>query len=300
MEQTPSYVIFDKITPALRMVFSSILLLTGYLLQLSTRNALAGLPFVFFCMIMNLIKSVKVRAEQAEELKWQEVTAAKVDQVVEHCRRIKKFQSANLGCVIIFLLVVGWISIMFLPAFRLPVRYSALIIDGVILIAGLALSGRKSAWLPNALNVKVAIVQRILLSALAKDPEAQVMPFLEVGQTKAGGTFPNDARLMVRFRNAPEDFIGVQFQISINNVKGTQYPYLYAVILAKTGFKLLEKFMDPKLDNLIMENEEADEVDVIVIRQFTTRTSGYHTDTKTQDYIMTGCIQAVKGLLAGQ
>lgn len=299
MEPTPSYVIFDKITPALRMAFSSILLLAAYLLQLSTRNVLTGLPFVIFCMVMNLIKNVKVRAEQAEELKWQEVTSAKIDQVVEQCRRIKKFQSANIGCVLVFLLVVGWMSIIVMPAFRLSIRYSALIIDGVILVAGLALSGRKSAWLPNALNVKAAIVQRILASTLVKDPEVQIMPFLEVGQTKAGGTFPNDARLMVRFSKAPEDFIGVQFQISINNVKGTQYPYLYAVILAKPGFKLPERFKDPKIDNLIMENEEADEVDVIVIRQFTTQTSGYHTDTKTQDYILSGCIQAVKGMLAG-
>jgi hypothetical protein len=125
------------------------------------------------------------------------------------------------------------------------------------------------------------------------------MPFLEVGQTKTGGTFPNDARLMVRFNQAPEDFIGVQFQISINNVKSTQYPYLYAVILAKPGFKLRDKFKDPKIDNLIMENEEADEADVIVIRQFTTQTSGYHTDTKTQEYIVSGCIQAVKDMLVG-
>jgi len=299
VEQTPSYIIFDKITPALRMAFSFILIAAGYLLQLSTRNVLTGLPFVITCMIMNLIKSVKIRAEQAEELKWQEVTAAKIDQVVEHCRRIKKFQSANLGCVVGFLIALVWFSIMLLPALRLPVRLSALLLDGIILIAGLALSGRKSAWLPTGLNVKTAIVQRILASPLAKDPEAQIMPFLEVGQTKAGGTFPNDARLMVRFRNAPEDFIGLQFQISINNVKSTQYPYLYAVLLAKPGFKLSEKFKDPKLNNLIMENEEADEVDVIVIRQFTTQTSGYHTNTATQDYIVSGCIQAVKGMLAG-
>lgn len=299
MEAAPSYVILDRITPALRMAVSLALIAAGYILQLSTHNILAGLPFVILCMVMNLLKNVKIRAEQAEELKWEEVTAAKVTQAAEQCRRIMRFRSANIGCVIGLLVAVVWFSIVALPAFRLPIRFSALLFDGVILFAGLALSGRRSAWLPNALNVKTSIVQRILQSPLAKDPEAPVLPYLEIGRAKSGGFFPNDARLMVRFPGAPEDFIGIQFQISINNVKGAQYPYLYAVILAKTGFKLFEKFKDPELPNTVMENEETDEVDVIVIRQFTTRTSGYHTDAPAQDRIVAGCIQAVKKMLAG-
>lgn len=297
MADNAGYLIFDGISRPLRMVVSFTLLLAAYLLQLSTRNVLTGLPFVIGCMIFNLIKNVSIKPVQAQELKWQEVTASAIQQIVDQCRRIKKFRSANIGCVIGFLFVFVWFSIMFMPVLQMPIRFSALMIDGIILLGGLLLSGRRTAWQPAGLDTKIPIVQRLMVSPLLRDPDLQVMPYLEIGQAK-NGSFPNDARIMIRFRNAPESFLGIQLQVSINQVKSTAYPYLYAVVTAKTEFKLFEKFPDPKLKNIVMEQEQTKEVDVIVLRQYTTRTSGYHTSTETQDYIVAGSIQAVKQMLA--
>ena len=48
-------------------------------------------------------------------------------------------------------------------------------------------------------------------------------------------------RRLVRDAAAREDvtgFLGVQVQVALNNVQGTDYPYLYAVVLGKGEFVL--------------------------------------------------------------
>jgi len=64
-------------------------------------------------------------------------------------------------------------------------------------------------------------------------------------------------------------------------VQGTSYPYLYCVLIAqsKAGLfrkhkKLIDTFKDP---HVVIQATYSSEVDVLVIRQKTTRTSGYHT-----------------------
>ncbi len=39
----------------------------------------------------------------------------------------------------------------------------------------------------------------------------------------------------------PEEFLGVQIQLSINRVQSRAYPYLYRVLLARQGFGLRER-----------------------------------------------------------
>jgi hypothetical protein len=298
MPEPRSYVLLDNVKPPLRNIVSFLLLAMGYLLQVNTRSVFPGLPLIIACMVINLIKGVSVPQQQAVKLDWQEVTPAKLIQVYDHCQKIKRFQSAHIGCVVAVVFFGGWFALFMMPAFRWPIAPRAGIIDALILIAGLAFSGRKSAWMPPGLEIKTEIVRRILDSPLVtKDPELQALPYLEIGQTKSGGSFPNDARFMIRFKNAPEDFFGLQGQISINSVKSTQYPYFYVVVIAKPGFRLLEKFGKPDLKNITIENKEAGEVDVVVIRQLTTKTSGYHTNTAMQDYILAGGIRIVKSLL---
>jgi len=299
MAEPRSYLILDNIKPPLRNILTFLLLALGYLLQVNTRSVFPGLPFILLCLVVNLIKGVSVPRAEAVKLEWQEVTPAKLTQAYEHCQKIKRFQSGNLGCVVAVFFFIGWFAIFMMPVLRWPITLRAAILDAVILIAGLAFSGRKSAWMPPGLEIKTDIVRRFLASPLlTKDPELQTLPYLEIGQSKTGGTFPNDARFMIRFKGAPEDFIGLQGQISINSVKSTQYPYFYVVIIAKSGFQLFKKFGKPTLKNIAIENKETGEVDVIVIRQFTTQTSGYHTNTATQEAILAAGIKTVKGMLA--
>lgn len=301
MTEHKTYLIFNEISTRLRTFMSVLLIGVGFLFQMTTRNILAGLPFIIACLILNLLKGISVKRVKARKLTWQEVTPLKIEQVIEHCKRIKKFRSKNAGCLIavIFFVIFGFsFGVPFLALLvHLPFALFATLVNVIILFGGLAFSGRKTAWMPKALDIKAGIVKRILNQPLIKDhPNFQAIPYLEIGETK-DGSFPNDTRLLIRFKDATKDFIGLQGQISINSVKGRPYPYFYVVLIAKHGFNLLKKFGKRSFDKLVVERKKTGEVDVIVIRQRTTKTSGYHTNVKVQDYTLETGLKVVKSLL---
>jgi hypothetical protein len=302
VKERKTYLVLDKISFRLRAIVSALLIATGFILQLSTRNILVGIPFMVLCLVLNLIKNVTVKKVTPGQLKWQEVTPEKVEQVLVHCRRIKKFRSQNLGCfigLIIVIFILGSFLFSLFNELSIPFPFIAAVVNTAIIFSGLVLSGRKSAWMPYALDIKAEIVKRIIdLPEIRDDPSLQVVPYLEIGEAQ-DGSFPNDARVLIRFREAPEDFIGLQGQISINTVKSKRYPYFYMVLLARPAFGLFKKFEKLKLslDSVTVEQKRAGDVDVIVIRQHTTKTSGYYTNQKTQDYILQNGIKTVKELI---
>ena len=64
-----------------------------------------------------------------------------------------------------------------------------------------------------------------------------LVPLLALREGRRGH-YPVDARLMARpAREDASGFLGVQVQVAMNNVKGTDYPYLYAVVLGKGAFR---------------------------------------------------------------
>jgi hypothetical protein len=260
------------------------------------------MPFIVMCVLLNLIKGISIKRVAPADLSWKEVTPDRIDQVLDHCRKIKKFRSQNLGCFLgIIIVMIVFVGFLFpvLSDLSAPFSLLAAIIDAVVLFSGMILSGRKSAWMPQALDVKAGIVKRFLQSSMIKDdPAIHAMPYLEIGHTKEGD-YPNDVRFLVKFKDAPDALIGLQGQISINTVKSRVYPYFYTVVIARPEFRLLDKFRSLKrtLDNITLKTKKTGEVDVVVIRQTTTKTSGYHTNQKAQDNIMENSIKLAKKLI---
>jgi hypothetical protein len=301
MESHKTYVVFDAISPRARMIASIFLVAIGYLFQLVSRNILAGLPFIIACVILNWVKSINLKRTAVKKYDWQEVTPEKIDQVLEQCEKIRRFNTNEAGCIIAAFAVFMF-GIVFIVPFIHFLRYlsfpaSATIINAIVLFCGLAFSGRRHAWMPPGLDIKAAIVKRLINHTLVtRDPQIKVIPYLEVGQG-TDGSVPNDTRFMARFTDGPEEFIGLQGQISINAVKGRSYPYFYVVIIARPGFELFKKIDNKDMDKLVIERKKTAEVDVIVIRQKTTKTSGYHTDDAVQDHTLKTGIEFVKKVL---
>lgn len=301
MEKEKTYVILDSIGQRTRVLVSLLLIAAGFALQWSTKNILVGLPLIVACVLLNFVKSVSIKKIRPQKLTWREVTPQRINDVLEHCAKIKRFSSGNTGCVVAFAILI-FLAISFgVPILHLLARLSfslvATVVNAVILFGGLAISGRRSAWMPHALDIKAKIVERMIASSLiTSDPVLQAVPYLEIGKSD-DGEFPNDTRFLIRFQNAPKSFIGLQGQISINSVKSRAYPYFYCVLIAKSDFKLFEKFGKHTLDKIVIEQKRTKEVDVIVVRQHTTKTSGYHTNKAVQDYILRESIKLVKSLL---
>lgn len=301
MKDSKTYVVLDAISPTVRTIVSVFLVAIGYLFQLTSRNVLLGLPFIILCVILNLVKSINIQRSTVKKYSWQEVTPDRIDLVLEQCRKVKKFNTSEIGCIIAIFVIFIFGVVFIVPLVTILAHISfaltATVINAIILFVGLAFSGRRRAWMPNALDIKAEIVQRLIASPIIKkDPALTPAPYLEVGEGDHGSV-PNDTRFMVRFKDAPKEFLGVQGQISINSVKGRAYPYFYVVIIARPVFGLLDKFKGKKVDKCVIEHKKTAEVDVVVIRQKTTKTSGYYTNERMQDYIISHSLKLAKAVL---
>ena len=93
-----------------------------------------------------------------------------------------------------------------------------------------------------------------------------------------GGQMPCGVKLQFRLPSLGPDFLGLQVQVNLNNVQGSDYPYLYCVLVARPELKMLERLSAPPIiEKIVVEAQRKDDVHVLVVRQETTKTSGYHT-----------------------
>jgi hypothetical protein len=98
-------------------------------------------------------------------------------------------------------------------------------------------------------------------------------------------------------RPAAEDasgFLGVQVQVAMNNVKGTDYPYLYAVVLGKGAFELPGKAGRRRVGgvDLVSEFGQKEGVHFNVIRQHADKGGGWHTEKAQIDAIVAEALRA--------
>ena len=90
------------------------------------------------------------------------------------------------------------------------------------------------------------------------------------------GQVPVDVKAAIRFPDGPPGFLGLQMQIAINSVQGSDYPYFYGVLVAQPTFGDLRVAPPPR--GMVVEPSRDADVNVAVVRQATTKKSGYHTD----------------------
>jgi len=114
------------------------------------------------------------------------------------------------------------------------------------------------------------------------------------------GNYPVDARLMLRpTREDNSGFLGVQIQVALNNVRGTDYPYLYAVILGKGKFQLPEqapKRRTVRGTDLVFERGEGQGARYLVVRQHADTGGGWHTEPFQIGVIVTEAIKTARTL----
>ena len=151
----------------------------------------------------------------------------------------------------------------------------------------------------DRLIIKISLFEKVM-ERLATLSQIQVLPMLSTQETDKGVRIPMDARLMVRILNAPDYFMGMQIQISLNNVQGRYYPYLYCVLIAKKEAGFFEKrfgLLNNPPRGILFEKTKSNDVDICVIRQETTRNSGYHTDRQKAVSIVFSALKLAKEYL---
>jgi hypothetical protein len=174
-----------------------------------------------------------------------------------------------------------------------------LAVAGPLLLVPLWLNGLRTTWNPSELRKKgeaLAIARAEAERLGAGDFDPVPMLALREGRT---GKYPVDARLMLRpAREDETGFLGVQVQVAMNNVRGKDYPYLYAVVLGKGDFRM--PGVSPRTRRggaeIVFERDESEGVRFLVVRQHADRQGGWHTEPHHIEVIVAVALEKARAI----
>ena len=166
-----------------------------------------------------------------------------------------------------------------------------------LLFVPLWLNGMRTTWNPSELRKKgqaLAVARATIEEVGGKDFD--LVPLLALREGRRGH-YPVDARIMARpAREDASGFLGVQVQVAMNNVRGTDYPYLYAVILGKEAFQLPvgpDRVRERGV-SLVFEDGRGEGVRYRVVRQHADKDGGWHTEPEHIRGIVTTAIEKAR------
>lgn len=306
-----------------RMAVVAAALLCGLAVQLLF-SFWPGLLLLALASALGMVSGYDSKPETGKEVKWERVTPDEYRKIIEKAEALKKWDSDafdisnSSGTVVFFLTVlacvIGYFSL--LSKVELPEGFwKYLAIDAAVLLLPLWLTGIREYLTKDRLIIKINLLQQ-MLRLLEAPSDVQVFPTLGLHYAAGGKHVPDDARLLLKLLNAPEEFMGLQVQVSINSVKGTDFPYLYCVLIAKKGSGFLngyEKFKTepeepsgfmrfitiPGLSSSygpVYELSPSPEVDVLVIRQRADRNGGYSTSPEQAWKVISAALHTARGL----
>jgi hypothetical protein len=188
------------------------------------------------------------------------------------------------GCLGVLIAAVACLCVLLAAKLHAVYWPQVLAIDAAVLILPHWLTGTRRSWRPVGLRQQIDALETATREIERYQyPSCQIQPMLEIageGETR----IPVGARVFVRFPDGPDDFLGLQFQVALNEVQGTKYPYLYAVLVARKSFALLDEHFEGIVNRshelLTVESNVEEDVEVIIIRQWASGGTGYHTKPK--------------------
>ena len=296
-EPVIKFLLLPALAYGLRLALIGGLVLAALVLQVAFLSMWAGLPLLVPAVLLGWIRGYDNRLDfrsyhHAGE--WKRTEIDRIAQVLEQDKRMQKWDESAfdftnwMGCLTlaaaVFVLGVGTILLM---AYSPPVA-GILAMDGLALLVLSWFSGMRSVHRKPDLVLKAKHVDKVLRALPASTFKRGEFLAQLLLQGEGEQQIPADFKLLVEFKESPPGFYGVQGQVVINRVQGAGYPYFYACIVARDELQLLDVLKrKPKLPNgVILEQQRKDGVQVIVIRQYTTSTSGYHTKEGTSISIL--------------
>lgn len=271
----------------LRIVLSLGLISGGFFWQANTFSVFPGLFLVIGGVLLVLTKGYNNKVDFGKfrvDSDWEKTDIQKLHEIVELQRKMKKWDrdaidiTNNMGCIILFLIIISLVIVLYLVSVNYNLFYSLniFLLNTLVIILPFWVTGvRKITKMPALVN-KINLFENLILTFTENLKPHKVEYYVMLaGKEKK---MPKDIKIKINVKDQPDNFLGVYGQISINSVSGVDYPYFYMVIVAYKTFgleKYVKKIELPK--NIIKEYKVQNDVEIIVIRQYTTRTSGYQT-----------------------
>lgn len=304
------FYVLRSLSYSTRMMIYLSLIAAGFLFQILMMMVWPGAVFLICATILNLVRGYdsRVRFKAFDnDSNWTSVDMKQICQIEELDKKTEKWDrdildiSNGTGILIFILTLLGlFVVSIFLGGIS---DYNAaggiFIADAIILVIPMWFNGIRRVLKQGNLSIKVNIINKMeeFFQTVKKEGE-NFKPALMLARNKNGKSYPTDSRFTITFDNMPEGFYGIQAQININLVEGSSYPYFYCVIAAKPGYELEKHVSEiPVPKNVVINFEKDSNAEVIVIRQYTTKTSGYHTKINDCKRILEGAVVGARIIL---
>ncbi len=276
-----------------RVLLSGSLLISGVMVQ-AYGVLWVGVVAIFAGVILLTTEGYQnIARTLAGGLDWKPVRPEDVQRIIEINKKQRRWDidavditnGLGFGTFAVLAVGLGWCSL----------RMGGLQTDLGRLIAFDSAAALLPFWVTGVRsflkNDKLVIKTDLLLQlhgcySIDARPDEQFLFQMQTAPAETGGEVPGDVKAMIRFPNGPEGFLGLQIQIAINNVNGSDYPYAYCVLVAKPGFGLsgrlarLNACPGPSVNvegtSILIESEEKGAAEVMVFRQ-ETEGEGYRT-----------------------
>ena len=292
-----------------RLVAAGALFLVGLLLVVGASGFLAPLFGIFVFLVAHLILWVRSQttspggATPTHEDVWAPVEdewLARVEALEQKGARwdVTPWDISNgRGCLTLLALLGAIGAGLFVFAAGLgPGTGIRLAVAAFMLFVPLWFNGMRTTWNPSELRKKgLALAAARAAATPLAGTDFDFVPMLALREGKRG-KYPVDARLMLRPTTEDETgFLGVQVQVSLNNVRGTDYPYLYCVVLGKEkgSFQLpsTEKRQVRNGVDMVFERGAGKGARYLVVRQHADTSGGWHTEDVHIKGLVTAAIE---------
>lgn len=265
-----------------RMITAFSLMAAGFAVQLAMMAVFPGVLFIAGGNLLLLVRGYDNRVDfgaMDPNAEWERVEIDRLEDLVELHKRMRKWDLSvlditNVAGAALFLLIAGATTALAVFSWGI---LRILVIDAMVLLLPHWLTGVRSILVRPKLMVRVDAVRDVLeqsAQALAEH-KVNMLMLLSGSSTK----IPDDIKFKIDIKDRHPDFLGLYGQVVLNEVQGRSYPYFYAVLVARRGFGLEKaRYAHKAPPEVTIELTGQDKVDVLVIRQTTTKKSGYHTE----------------------
>lgn len=278
--------IFPSIPDGTRYLLAAVLLIGGFLLQLNFLMQIPGLLMILASSLLLMFKGIDRRIFKyslSERVDWVKTSHENIINMMQITRELKKWDrnpfeiSNSLGCLLFFILAAASVLMLAFNA------HYILLLDMAALFVPMYLSGMLKVDLNPPVITKTGNIMTIIprLKSRSSDYEYSFYCLLAPVKNKKKPA-PTDVKIKISPLSPPPGFLGIYGQCNLNRVGSNTYPYMYFVVVYSKDFHLKEKIEKilGSSDNITREYSETSDARVLIVRQTTSRTSGYHTKPK--------------------
>jgi len=284
-----------------RILLSLSLILIGLAWQIATFEYLPGLLFLIAGNLFLLTRGYTNKVDLGgyhPEAEWQKTEASRLDEILKLNKKIRQwnfslFDISSAGGFIFMLLIIVLLVALGFISYKFQSRPLGLLaVDAFILLIPHWYTGLRRIMTTPKLVQKIKIFQELIADVdVDENSEIQYLMLLAGEKTKV----PKDLKIKIDFQPRPEGFLGLYGQVNINEVQGKEYPYYYMVLVTKTGIELKQSTTQYiSRGKFILEFQIKNDIQTMVIRQYTTKNSGYFTDTLTRRRIYKDSLSLTK------